>query len=1249
MSLKFSNSSPKSKKSKKKSSKKQKYSKLTEIEHVLKRPSMYIGPCDFSRVEKWSVDFDSLKAVFKEIEENEGMIRTYLEVLYNAFDNVKRSLDQGIEPGIIRITVENNVISIYNEGITISTKTHKETGLRIPRLIFGELRSSSNYNDEEERNGIGGTNGLGVKLTNIFSKEFSIELFDSERGDIYKQTWKNNMSECSDPVEEKHNGDTGYTKVTWTLDFERFHCKKYSQDIKDIFLYHAMNVAFTAKVPVYFNERLLDYDSVEKYIASYIDIPENSEELNYVIHKDANSEVCLVDAPFNGFQISFVNGVNTENHGIHVDTWLKALSAKVLETFNKKGKKGEYVSGKKVTVTDLRRHLVLIVNCNLDKPLFDSQSKTKLKKPAPSTSELSEKDLKEITKWKFVTAITDEISAKSDKKLGKNKIYNIKGLTEANNAGKEGEAEKCGIIAIEGKSAAQFAAAFIACVPNGTDYFGYIPLRGKVLNILNASAHQKLNNKELISIRNVTGVRVGVDYENPDNRTDLRYGSFYVMTDADVDGFHIKALLMLYFGESYTSLLKIGYFKGIVLPLYMATKKGKAKKANSKADRESKKLFFTKAHFEKFKKSEGDNISKWEIDYHKGLGSIDKNDEQLFFDNRVIVVFQYDEQAASKLRLVFLASNRDLRKTWLAEGLPTDDIFTSKQLKSLDEPGTVVEDDDEAGASVLLDQGRTIDVNCSDYLDKRQREFSLDDLGRSIPGPDGLKPVQRDIIYTMLYSAAHKDFLKVDGHAGGVITNTCYHHGQTSMIDTIAGMAQDFPTSNNCPLIEGKGQFGSRDEPAPASARYTRCKLAPISRLLFRKEDIPILQEKFDEDKMTGYKFFLPIIPNDVLNGTIGIGTGYSCAIPPYRPRDLANWFKAWLKINRPAAQQTSSAPPAGSADAAVDDVDFPELIPWYRGYTGDIEVVNGKVYSYGVFDVKKSRGSKKQVTISELPVAVSGSSYREYLKYMIREKTGRISGFTNHCKKNKIGFKLTGVSKPTLDRLKLKKAIKRVITIIREDGTPKRFKTVQKRLANYAQLRYDGYVRRISYDIKTLEKDIVSANLKIRFIADVIAKAKPIVKELVDIKPVHLPISELEKDELEEEMKKRGYPLEFLRLHIGSLTPDSIRKLLKEVDQSTNKLKNLKNTTPGEIWSEELNEFVEAYEKLFKDDLKEEKKIDKIRAKRLKTIKSYEDSTDDEKKPKTISFEEQELSEVEKTDQEDNGLLFEESKSDDE
>ena len=240
------------------------YKEYTQREHILNRPDTYLGLTD--RVNKIfrMADLTAQKFVNGPSDLPEAMEQTYKEVLTNASDNVPRSIEVGLDPGTIEIIMNETTVSVKNGGRVIPIEMNEEGDKMIPEMIFGTLLTSSNYDDSQKRQ-VAGRNGYGAKITNIYSNSFMIDIGSSDHGKKYTQVWADNMNVRGEAIIEDYTGEN-YVQVTYTLDFQRFGFDdKYPETAAVIFAAHAADVAFTCKVPVFFNGIELKASDLKSY------------------------------------------------------------------------------------------------------------------------------------------------------------------------------------------------------------------------------------------------------------------------------------------------------------------------------------------------------------------------------------------------------------------------------------------------------------------------------------------------------------------------------------------------------------------------------------------------------------------------------------------------------------------------------------------------------------------------------------------------------------------------------------------------------------------------------------------------------------------------------------------------------------------------------------------------------------------------------------------------------------------------
>jgi DNA topoisomerase-2 len=239
--------------------------------------------------------------------------------------------------------------------------------------------------------------------------------------------------------------------------------------------------------------------------------------------------------------------------------------------------------------------------------------------------------------------------------------------------------------------------------------------------------------------------------------------------------------------------------------------------------------------------------------------------------------------------------------------------------------------------------------------------FSNADNIRSLPHlMDGLKPSQRKILFSC-FKRNLKEEIRVAQLAGYVSEHAAYHHGEASLNSTIIGMAQNFVGSNNINLLKPMGQFGSRlmGGKDAASPRYIHTYLENIVRTIYRKEDACLLKHVEDDGEWVEPEYYLPVVPMIALNGIIGIGTGYSTDIPPYKPDDIICLLQHRLQ---------------GSIESLAER----PLDPWWFGFKG--QTVRADEHTWLTKGLYTMDDEKKTVTITELPVGCWTKDYKAFL-----------------------------------------------------------------------------------------------------------------------------------------------------------------------------------------------------------------------------------------------------------------------------
>jgi DNA topoisomerase-2 len=521
--------------SKKSNETKQKYSKMDPIEHILHRSDMYVGSTRPREIEDYVASLPDFKITKKNIQYSPAILRIFVEPLSNAIDNFTRSLNSKTPSTQIKVNInkETGETSIWNDGNIIPIEENTVEKCYNHSLIFGQLLTGSNYDDEEERL-VSGRNGLGSKTANIFSSFFSVKGLDPENKKTFYQEWTQNMKLTFPPVIEKTKLKKGYTEVSWIPDFKQFGISGYSQDIIDLYCKYVVDTAMLTGINVYFNDVLIPVKNLKEYSKLYSE--EETKDLLYINNPD--SQVVII--PSHSYQyISFVNGVYTALGGTHMDAWTEAAFRPIVQKLTKP-------KGSTYTIGDVKKFFKVFVSVKVVNPEFESQNKNKLESPV--TACIKTKEVNTILKWSIIDDIKRSKEFGVLKKLERKKknFVKIDGLDPANNEGGKHSTD-CTLILVEGLSAKTYAVQGIevgAFGKKGRDWFGVYALRGKVLNVRNAKPASIAKNAVVTDIIKAIGLRTDVDYKQDEPFNTLRYGKVMIITDADVDGIHIKGLLL---------------------------------------------------------------------------------------------------------------------------------------------------------------------------------------------------------------------------------------------------------------------------------------------------------------------------------------------------------------------------------------------------------------------------------------------------------------------------------------------------------------------------------------------------------------------------------------------------------------------------------------------------------------------------------------------------------------------------------
>ena len=619
----------------------QKYTELSEVQHILIRPSMWVGSTKMEEKDMFIYNANIGKFEMKVVTYIPAMLKVVDEVISNSCDEYRRKDNMGLTELRVSISKETGEITVRDNG-GIPIVKHKEAGVYVPEFIFGRLRTSSNYDDNEDRNVIG-TNGVGSSLCNVFSTYFEIESADGKNE--FHRSWSNNMETLNDDLKvTKCNKKTHFTQTRFKLDFSRFETDLNTFDDDFINIIHKRCIDAAAANPglkVVFNDT---EEWLFKKFDEYIDLYSNLLNIQDKIY--FNNDLCTAWIfPDSSIDIGFVNGAECSK-GTHMRALRNEINQTVVDFLTKKDKL------KDLTTRGVDGKYSVFIDINVSNPTYDSQTKETLTTPIDKFSkdekikwEVDDKFLNKICKSEIVSLVRDwykqKTAAEDERALRKINRETSKGLKRPDkyitcSSRKKNERQ---LWVFEGDS----AKAGFRGGRNPEIQAGYT-MRGVPLNCYGATPLQIMKNEVFNDLVTILGLKWGKEF----NVNDLNFGKIVISTDADVDGDKIASLLLLFF-NNWPELIDKGIVCRSVSPIIISRKGKDCKKFYS---------------MEEFKEAEK-KLKGYSHKYAKGLGGLSNQESKEMYQEPKFLYFKKDEAADSMFRKWFAKGDSETRKQML--------------------------------------------------------------------------------------------------------------------------------------------------------------------------------------------------------------------------------------------------------------------------------------------------------------------------------------------------------------------------------------------------------------------------------------------------------------------------------------------------------------------------------------------------------------------------------------------------------
>ena len=1180
----------------------EKYQKKTDKQHVLDNPDTYTGSMEMTDYDTYVYNDETNTIVAKHISIIPGLYKLFDEGVVNCRDHCVRmaqALTQaladaqaladvaGSDKKPIPVTyidigiAEDGTITMTNDGNGIDIAKHPEEDIWIPEMIFGHLRTSTNY-DKTQKKITGGKNGFGFKLVLIWSKCGKIETIDHTRGLIYTQEFEDNLNVIKPPVIKKC-AKKPYTKITFKPDYARLGIDGLSPDMLSLLKRRIYDIAAVTdkNIKVKYNGELIPVKHFQQYVDLYIGA-KTADNAQQRVYEEANErwEYVVALAPKEEFtQISFVNGIFTGKGGKHVDYIINQIIRK-LTVYIKQKKKVD------VKANTIKEQIMLFVRCDIENPAFDSQTKDYMNTPVASfgsACEVSDKFIEKIAKMGVMDAacaLTEVKENKAAKKTDGAKTKNVRGipkLTDANWAGTD-KSHQCILILCEGDSAK--AGVISGLSTEDRNKIGVYPMRGKMLNVRGETTSRIMENKEINEIKQILGLETGKKYTSDSAKALLRYGKVVFMTDQDLDGSHIKGLGINVIDNEWAELLNIPGFLG-----FMNTPIIKAKKGTKEL------LFYNESEYKQWRESSPTATKGWSIKYYKGLGTSTAKEFKEYFANKKTVEFVCTgPECKDAIDMVFNKKRANDRKDWLKQYNRDLNLDTTKK-----------------------------EASYTEFINHEFIHFSIYDCERNLPNlVDGNKTSQRKIVYTAFKRNLTSE-IKVAQFSGSVSELSRYHHGEQSLNQTIVNMAQNFVGSNNINVLIPNGQFGTRLQGGEdsASERYIFTLLNPLTRYIFPEADDHVLTYLDDDGTSVEPMFYAPILPMILVNGSKGIGTGFSTDIMCYNPIDLIEYITASLTnplSDKPTASTSTTDIIAGGSAPLPPTASGIAVHPYYQGFKGEIIALTESKY---LFKGKYEIVNDKQVRVTELPIGTWTQDYKNLLEELLltetettkaksaKSKKSTTPDAKKDKKKKEEKEKAVKAASPIKDYMDmstdvtvdfiitfaagqigeliaatgdhgcngLEKLLKLYSTqsttnmhMFDENEKLVKYSNVKEIIDHFMKVRLDLYIKRKAFQLEALAKAALVLSNKARFISEILDETIDLRKKKTAV------VSQLLQDKKYDMMDEDEDYKYLVKLPMDSVTEENVKKILNERDTKQAELCTLKATTEIQLWLNELN-----------------------------------------------------------------------------
>lgn len=877
-------------------------------EHIKKR-SMWAGSKTSQSMEAYILKTEEDSVLGQPVNVFELQQVKYPPALYKLVDEIiVNAIDHYVNfPKLvkeIRITLdEDGCISVYNDGPGIhieETKNIKGEIMYTPQLIFSEYLAGSNLDDDETKDRIvGGQNGLGAKITAVFSDSFTVETLDSETQTKYTQTFLDGLNVKQPPVLKKSTSKKSYTKITFTPTYKEFKLK-----IKDFYPTwyslieaRAWQAAAYTNIKVSFNDKPIKVSSFKDFCSMFVE----GEILPLRMNDDKYPwDVCLAITDGKERQLSLINGVYVGSGGTHI----KHIQNKLINNLKDKVEKLIKKAGAKFNRNLVLNNIFIFMKGAISNPEFLSQTKDAISNGIEKFSSYDFSTSEWTKIWNFIKPSIETAFLK--KQLGNEKqrvhrgMVDVPNYCEAQMCRNAKNALQCGLFTAEGNSAVGPLKSALLNKETGDDFsytwYGWYSLQGVIVNGLKESIEYGQSNKSSKDKpikgkikqtksksssdddTNDNANEDTVDDNSNDNSNDTipteigkRIPKTKVLENERLSS--LLKVLGLDFNKTYDftdagekefKTLRYGFIIGLtdqdldgfnifgLLATFFMTywpsliKRGFIRRINTpliRAYPKNKKThkvleFYTEHEYNSWATAFGDeNVHKYyTAQYYKGLGS-----HRPAFKEHIRMFQDIDNKICT-----YILDEHAIKNMFIFYGEDTNPRKTALS--------TPVDKESKVALQLPLSQHFEVDTKL----------YQRDNIIRKLLNAfDGFVECRRKVFYTIRRLEKSRE-IKVQGLAGETVARANYHHGEASLEQTIVRMAQAFPEARYLPLLQPLGNFGCRSMGYKdfAASRYIYTKLNwRLADRLFRREDDFILPYTLTDGERYEPDHYAPIIP----------------------------------------------------------------------------------------------------------------------------------------------------------------------------------------------------------------------------------------------------------------------------------------------------------------------------------------------------------------------------------------------------